>query len=407
MIDPAVSRRVEAAVEELLPPRGQNETRSLALAGGRTLRLLPSSLDGLSDASAAACVQTAALVGGPDAQRLLARWAPDPRGAVQRALAQVWRYFEPGDYATAVLGDAPLDAGKITIDLVEHVPHLRTLQHLQNAVLQLIPGDTVDDLAFLRDAPPVTTWLHVVVNGPVDLAPLASCPALEDVAVLTGEVNTSYEVLPTLTALRCLQVATPDHGRDLSFLARCPSLTGVVLYGCTALSDLSALVSASRLRYVNLREAQHIRDLSALTGLSDLASLIIDGAPLIGGVAAVTPLLDRLEEFGVWSVPTATSLDALAGSSLQEINLADCPITELAPLATLQSLTRVWLRDFPTVDLAPLATLPHLRELRLAGIDEPVDLSPLARTHHRLRVELLWNTSTVGTAGPLVKIRRR
>ena len=131
---------MEAAVEELLPPRGQNETRSLALAGGRTLRLLPSSLDGLSDASAAACVQTAALVGGPDAQRLLARWAPDPRGAVQRALAQVWRYFEPGDYATAVLGDAPLDAGKITIDLVEHVPHLRTLQHLQNAVLQLIPA---------------------------------------------------------------------------------------------------------------------------------------------------------------------------------------------------------------------------------------------------------------------------
>ncbi|MDQ4032815.1 MAG: hypothetical protein M3332_11305, partial [Actinomycetota bacterium] len=53
------------------------------------------------------------------------------------------------------------------------------------------------------------------------------------------------------------------------------------------------------------------------------------------------------------------------------------------------------MRGFPAVDLAPLATLPHLRELMLAGIDEPVDLSPLARTSHRLRVEL-WNTSTVG-----------
>ena len=95
MVDLEVTRRVEAAVEELLPPRGQNETRSLALAGGRTLRLLPSSLDGLSAASAAACVKTAALIGGPEAQRLLARWAPDSRGAVQRALAQVWRYFDP------------------------------------------------------------------------------------------------------------------------------------------------------------------------------------------------------------------------------------------------------------------------------------------------------------------------
>ena len=63
------------------------------------------------------------------------------------------------------------------------------------------------------------------------------------------------------------------------------------------------------------------------------------------------------------------------------------------------------MRDFPAVDLAPLAMLPHLRELMLLNIDEPVDLSPLAPMDHRLRVEL-WNTFTVGTAGPLVKIRR-
>ena len=179
----------------------------------------------------------------------------------------------------------------------------------------------------------------------------------------------------------------------------------MVLNGCTALSDLSALASASHLRDVHLLDAKHIRDLSALTGLSDLRSLIIDGAPLANGIAAVTPVLDRLKVFGVWSVPTATSLDALAGSGLQQINLADCPLTDLPPLATMQSLTRVWLRDFPAVDLAPLAALPHLRVLFLLEIEEPVDLSPLARTHHRLWVELR-NTSTVGAAGPLVKIRR-
>ena len=134
--------------------------------------------------------------------------------------------------------------------------------------------------------------------------------------------------------------------------------------------------------------------------------MIIDGAPLADGVAAVIPVLDRLKNFGVWSVPTVTSLDAVAGSSLHEINLADCPITDLTPLSTMQSLTRVWLRDFPAVDLEPLATLPHLRELNLMNVDEPVDLSPLARIDHRLRVEL-WSTSTMGNAGPLVKIRRR
>ncbi len=104
-------------------------------------------------------------------------------------------------------------------------------------------------------------------------------------------------------------------------------------------------------------------------------------------------------------MPTVTSLDPVAGSSLQSIRLTDCPLTDLTPLAMLQSLTRLWLRDFPAVDLSPLSAVPHLRELFLIRIEEPVDLSPLARTPHRLRVNL-WNTSTVGTAGPLIKVKR-
>ena len=404
MIDPEVSRRVEAAVEELLPPRGQNETRSLALAGGRTLRLVPSSLDGLSDASAAACVVTTALVGGPEAQRLLARWAKDPRGAVQRALAEMWRYFDPAEYAEVVLRDAPLDGGTITVELVEHVPHLGTLQHLQDARLDLLNGIMVDDLAFLGDAPPITTELVVAARGPVDLAPLANCPALKIVVVHGGEVGAGWSALSSLTALHWLTVYLPAGGRDLSFLSGCSALTHVNLLDCSELSDLSALVSASRLRHVHLSGSKCLRDAQVLTGLPDLKSLYIRGAPLTGGLAAVTPVLDRLETLGVFSVPTATSLEALTGSSLQDVTLYDCPVTDLAPLATMRSLTRVWLREFPAVDLAPLAALPHLRELNLMGIEEPVDLSPLARIHHRLRVGL-WNTSTVGAAGPMVKIR--
>jgi len=406
MVDPEVTRRVEVAVDELLPPRGQNETRSLALAGGRVLRLLPSSLDELSDASAAACVKTAALIGGPEAQRLLARWAPDPRGAVQRALAQVWRYFDPADYAQAVLQDAPLDAGSIRVERVEHVPHLHTLQHLRDAWLGLIDAGTVDDLGFLRNAPPVTTSLEVRTSRPVDLAPLTSCPSLGMVNVLGGGVSAGWELLTTLPALFELYVDPPNGGHDLSLLADCPSLIAVFLHGCAELSDLSALGSAASLRHVGLFGARHLRDLRALTGLLDLKALWVSEASLADGVATVAPVLDRLKFLAVFSMPTVTSLDALARSSLQEIDLAGCPIAELAPLATMQSLTRVWLQDFPAVDLAPLATLPHLRELYLEEIEKPVDLSPLARTHHRLRVRLR-NTSTVGTAGPLVKIRRR
>jgi energy-coupling factor transporter ATP-binding protein EcfA2 len=404
VIDPTVTGRVEAAVEALLPPRGKNETGSLALVGARMLRMLPSSLDGLSDASAAACVKTAALIGGPEALRLLARWAPDSRSAVQRTLAQVWRYFNPRDYANAVLRDASLDSGKILVEMVEHVPYLGTLKYLRDARLTLTNSPAVDNLAFLRDAPPVTTEVRVSVRGSLDLAPLANCPALEKLVAWNSEGITNRESLTALPNLASLVLTAPDGGRDLSFLAECVSLTGVTLHRCAELSDLSALVSASQLRLLQLFGSHHALNLGPLTRLPHLTGLTIGDAPLPNGVAAI-PILDQLRGLGLWNVPTVTSLEALIGASLGLIDLNDCPVTDLGPLAMLLSLETLRLERMHAVNVAPLAMLPRLKELRLTDIDEPVDLSQLARTYHRLRVELR-NTSAVGTSDQLIKVRR-
>lgn len=276
MVDPEVTSRVEAAVDALVPPRGQNETRSLALAGGRVLRRLPSTLDGLSDASAAACVKTAALVGGTEALRVLAQWSPDPRNAVQHALAQVWRYFDPTNYADAVLRDAPLSGGRIDVELVEHVSHLRALKHLRSARLNLYDVGGLNDLSFLCEAPETTTVLKVRTNALVDLAPLTNCLALENVFVLGRGVSAGWELLTRLPKLWWLSMNAPDDGRDLSFVADCPSLTVLALRGCIALSDLSALVSASHLRTVHLEDAKRLRDLGALTELPDLTRFTIE-----------------------------------------------------------------------------------------------------------------------------------
>lgn len=405
VVDPEVTNRVEAAVDELVPPRGQNETRSLALAGDRVLRRLPSTLDQLSDASAAASVKTAALVGGPEALKLLARWAPDPRGPVQRALAKVWRYFDPTDYAQAVLRDAPLDGGRISVNLLEHIPHLRTLQHLRDASLELYDSGTVDDLTFLHDAPPATSGLLVRVGAPVDLAPLANCPALKAVTVFSS-ISAGIEILGSLSDLKYLYIHPPGEGRNLSFLTHCLALTNIGLYDCTELSDLSALTPVPRLGYVSLWKANRLAGLSALVELPHLKALLIEGAPLTGGLAALTPVLDKLTHLTVWSIPTVTSLDSLADRALESFSLEACPVTDLQPLATLPSLRQVTLWQLPGLNLAPLALLPQLRELRLLHMNEPVDLSPLAQIDHRLRVEL-QDTSALGEPGPLVKVRRR
>jgi hypothetical protein len=221
-----------------------------------------------------------------------------------------------------------------------------------------------------------------------------------------GRVSAGLKVLAALSELKWLLIHPPDGGQDLSFLANCPSLIKVDLRGCAELSELSALASASHLRDVNLWHAMRLHDLNSLAKLPDLTSFFIHGAPLTGGLVAVTPVLNQLKMFSVWSTPTVTSLDALAGNTLDFLDLDDCPITDLEPLGTLQSVTCVWLRRLATLNLAPLASLPRLRELTLTDMNEPVDLSPLAQTDHRLRVKL-WNTPTVGDPGPLVKILRR
>lgn len=66
----------------------------------------------------------------------------------------------------------------------------------------------------------------------------------------------------------------------------------------------------------------------------------------------------------------------------------------------------MWLRRLADLHLSPLTLLQQLRELTLVDMNEPVDLSPLAKMDYRLRVELR-NTPTVGEPGPLVKVRRR
>lgn len=404
MVDPEVTQRVEAAVEQLVPPRGQHETRSLALAGARMLRLLPTSLEDLTDAQAAACVKTTALIGGPESLRLLAKWSPDPRGAVQRALAQVWRYFDPADYAEAVLRDAPLDDGKIDVELMEHVPYLRRLQNIRDAEINLLNASRVGDLAFLHETPPVITFLQVNVKDRVDLTPLINCPALEHLGVIGGEA-TGVDILNGLAELRWLGLPPPGGGKNLSFLGGLPTLHFLSLYDCTELIDLSALAAVPGLRLVHLSDAKRLCQLQVLTELADLYYLGIDSIPLPGGLDAVTPVLDRLKYLTVWSVSTATSLEALTGSALKSFDLGSCPVTDLEPLATLQSLTKVRFERLSAVDLAPLATLPHLRELYLSDISEPVDLSPLAGIDHRLRLNL-HDTATVGDPGSLVKIRK-
>ncbi|HYS38684.1 MAG TPA: NACHT domain-containing protein, partial [Pseudonocardiaceae bacterium] len=100
LVEPAdVITRIDATIRDLLPPRHIRESRSLATVGEAVLDYLPATLDDLTPAQAAACFRTAALINGPRALDVLARYGGDPRYKVMRQAEECWRYFDPEHYA--------------------------------------------------------------------------------------------------------------------------------------------------------------------------------------------------------------------------------------------------------------------------------------------------------------------
>jgi hypothetical protein len=74
--DDALRKRLDACLASLIPPRDRDEARVLAALGPFVLWYLPATPAALSPTAAEMIIRTAALVGAPAAQRLLAGYAP-------------------------------------------------------------------------------------------------------------------------------------------------------------------------------------------------------------------------------------------------------------------------------------------------------------------------------------------
>lgn len=176
---------IDARLTELLPPRRITEARALAAAGPHVLHRLPATLDDLSEAAAAATVRTAALIHGPDALGVLARYGTDPRRRVQQELIRAWEYFDPQEYARRVLADSPLDDGKLTLTSRAVLPGVGYLRHLRELTLD-VDDEHITDLTWLRDVPHLHD-LHLNAPSLGDLNGLADHSELQRLWVSTGE----------------------------------------------------------------------------------------------------------------------------------------------------------------------------------------------------------------------------
>lgn len=386
-VDPEVSARIDAALDTVVPPRSERETRSLARSGAGVLRKLPTSLDELSDASAAACVETASFINGPNALRLLAGYATDPRSRVQRALADAWRYFAPEEYAKEVLADAPLDDGRIMVTQAQHIRWTPLLRNLSSLEVSVLHG--CEDLSFLDGAKHLTD-LSCIATRPVSLEPVRPHNELERLYIYGQGVH-SLEVLTDLTP-RNLLLQLPDEPTNLHPIGGLETLCWLSLFsvGPTDLTPISQLQGLTDL-------ALHgcATDPTALvTSLPALESVHLD-ALSSGGIAALGAVLPRLHDFGVTGLEIDLA-ELAPASRLEYLYLRDCPISDITPLAGLTRLRNVDLDGTLVTDLSPLAKLPQLCRIDVLNCPNNLDLTPLSELPQKAAIHATRGTDIRG-----------
>ncbi|MEV8443964.1 NACHT domain-containing protein [Actinosynnema sp. NPDC051121] len=337
-VDAEVHQRIDQVTRDhLVPPRSVKETRSLASIGHRLLRYLPETLDGLSEAAAAATTRAVALTGGADAIPRLARYAQDPNPAVQREVAQAWEYFDPERYAQEVLADAPLHDGYLRVTAARLLKHLVLLRNLSWTSVYL-RGATPDRFAVLRGVPHLKQLVQDDVTGEVDLSTLAEHSGLEQLFIDGSHSYLNLRSLERLPALRALELG--------------------------ALTELDALERLEGLDYLAVQLPDRETTLAPLRQLPALRTLCLkwDTAPeVVDGIRNHLPDLTALWLQG----SSAHTLDAVAG---------------LENLRTLKLRTRT----SSPIDLRPLRGKTLDLELPSSGVYTGVDeLGPRVKISYR------------------------
>ncbi|MFC9297503.1 NACHT domain-containing protein [Streptomyces sp. NPDC057011] len=356
-LDPALRAEIQARTADLLPPSTPDQARELGRAGELVLELLPGP-EHLSEDEAAACVRTAALVGGTRALGAIARFRLDSRLGVRRQLAEGWGSFDAQPYADEVLADAHLGAVTLMVRSPEQLAALARLPHVES--VHLTGGEGIpDSLAAGRQL----RALILYRNGATDLAALTSHRDLGYLGLYDCPGLSGLEPLKELPRLTDLHLRAIPNRLELAPLADLPALTGLTLDFPAAGLPASAIPAPRALTHLGLNHPSFLLD--TLEHWPELTMLTLRGH-------------GNVERFSF--------LPALP--RLRTLQLVANPAVDLTALLGQPQLTEVFLGNSHCLDgLEALRELPELRLLSLTGPGIRYDLAPLAELD-RLTIQL-------------------
>jgi hypothetical protein len=115
-------------------------------------------------------------------------------------------------------------------------------------------------------------------SGTVDLAPLASCTALQHLDLSCCRKVFDMAPLASCAAtLQHLDLSYCSELKDLTPLAACAALRRLDLSGCFALVDLTPLASCAALRHLDLYGCHYVIDMNPLASCTALQHLGLSG----------------------------------------------------------------------------------------------------------------------------------
>ncbi|MCF3180948.1 NACHT domain-containing protein [Streptomyces polychromogenes] len=377
-LDPALRREIEDRTAELLPPRTPEQAEELAKAGELVLELLPMATDQLGEPEAAATIRTAALVGGERALAVIRRFRKDVRNQVVAELDDAWVQFKADEYAEAVLAEASLGNGVLTLRTQPQLDCLATLpqlDRLQLAAFREVPPEVVARrdlrLLYLSDSPELMDLGPLAELRKLEHIGLSKCTALTDLGPLAelplknlytfGCHRVRLGVLERLPDLLYLGLATTDGHQSVGELPGRQQLTHLWLYEGAEDMSLDGLERWPSLQYLSLVGRKQAEELHAMAVAPDLTTL-----QLIHHHACDPE-------------------DLLRFPQLDSLYFADCRFTAgLGALTELTELTTLQFSACGTVDLTPLAQLPELTIYVYQDMDlRGAELFPPERLIHK------------------------
>lgn len=379
-VDPSIVSRVDDALDEIVPPRTKRESRSLSLAGDRILSRLPTSLDGLPEGTAVACVRTAALVNGRVGLNLLTKYASDPRQKVQLELADVWIYFDAEEYARVVLADAPLTDGMLQVGRREHLPFVNRLANLSS--LRVAITDSITDLSILSGLQKLTSCNLYPAKSLDDLSPLLEHPNLNSIWLQNEGVKGGFESLGLLPDLRNLYLSLSSDVQSIGFLEQIRELKCFWLTRMSGVENLDPILELQQLDTLGLLKSP-IDAIPTVLKCPKLDDLTLHDATWTDGLTSLVPVVPNLRWLDISNTSSIDDLSPLVGASkLQWLSVNSTRVTDVHPLENLSKLHYIDLRDCPSeLDLGPLANLTRrasillLRQQKVKGLDR-------VRRHH-------------------------